>query len=41
MGNKGAFVRFDHNLQPSFTTFDAAPHPPVRPMAYASPAFGL
>lgn len=41
MGNKGAFVILDENLHPSFTTFDAAPHPPVRPMAYASPIFGL
>jgi len=29
MGNKGAFIRF--------TAPDMAPHPPVRPMAYANP----
>ncbi|KAJ8604320.1 hypothetical protein CTAYLR_002573 [Chrysophaeum taylorii] len=41
MGNKGAFVHLDQNLTPTFTTFDAAPHPPLRPMAYASSTFGL
>mmetsp|Transcript_8156 Transcript_8156/g.25174 ORF Transcript_8156/g.25174 Transcript_8156/m.25174 type:complete len:519 (-) Transcript_8156:355-1911(-) len=41
MGNKGAFVHVGPDLQPSFTTFDAVPHPNIRPMAYASPAFGL
>ncbi|CAM9957741.1 unnamed protein product, partial [Hapterophycus canaliculatus] len=39
MGNKGAFIRFGPDLEPQFTTFEAAPHPPVRPMAYAG-AFG-
>lgn len=41
MGNKGAFVKLNSDLKPKYTTFDAAPHPNVRPMAYASPAFGL
>ena len=41
MGNKGAFVHIDSDLTPTFTTFDAVPHPNIRPMAYASPAFGL
>ena len=41
MGNKGAFVTLKKDLEPKFTTFDAVPHPPVRPMAYASSPFGL
>ena len=41
MGNKGAFVHLHRDLDPKFTTFDAVPHPPVRPMAYASSPFGL
>lgn len=38
MGNKGAFIHFNrsNNLKPQFTTFDAVPHPPVRPMQYAN-----
>lgn len=24
------------DLEPRFTQFEAAPHPPIRPMAYAS-----
>ncbi|CBJ28105.1 conserved unknown protein [Ectocarpus siliculosus] len=39
MGNKGAFIRFGSDLEPQFTTFEAVPHPAVRPMAYAG-AFG-
>eukprot|EP00904_Undaria_pinnatifida_P008607 jgi/Undpi1/4877/HiC_scaffold_19.g08230.m1 len=39
MGNKGAFIRFGADLKPHFTTFEAVPHPAVRPMAYAG-AFG-
>jgi serine/threonine-protein phosphatase 5 len=39
MGNKGAFIRFGADMLPRFTQFDAVPHPPIRPMAYAS-AFG-
>jgi len=41
MGNKGAFIHLGRDLKPKFTTFDASPHPPVRPMAYASNQFGL
>lgn len=41
MGNKGAFIHLDHSLKPEFTTYDAAPHPPIRPMHYASQHFGL
>lgn len=36
-GNKGAFIRFTGgDMAPNFTTYPASPHPPVRPMAYAS-----
>lgn len=36
MGNKGAVVRLDKDCKPTFLTFDSVPHPPVKPMAYAS-----
>lgn len=36
MGNKGAFIRFKADCKPSFTKFDAVPHPPIKPMAYAT-----
>jgi len=36
MGNKGAVVRLDRDCKPAFLAFDAVPHPPVRPMAYAA-----
>ena len=36
MGNKGAFIRFEADMIPKFVQFSAVPHPPVRPMAYAS-----
>jgi serine/threonine-protein phosphatase 5 len=35
MGNKGAFIRFAEDLQPKFTTFEAVPHPDIKPMQYA------
>eukprot|EP00164_Ancoracysta_twista_P006672 GFYU01009329.1.p1 GENE.GFYU01009329.1~~GFYU01009329.1.p1 ORF type:complete len:491 (-),score=135.40 GFYU01009329.1:512-1984(-) len=35
MGNKGAFINFDKSCKPKFTQFEAVPHPPIRPMAYA------
>lgn len=45
MGNKGAVCRLvrDRIAKPEFFQFEAVPHPPVRPMAYASgfSAFGL
>lgn len=38
MGNKGAFITFyGHDMTPHFTTYAAAPHPPVKAMAYATP----
>jgi serine/threonine-protein phosphatase 5 len=41
MGNKGAFIIFDKTYKPQFTTYEAVPHPKVKPMQYASPLFGL
>jgi len=35
MGNRGAFIRLDGNLTPTFTQFEAVPHPWVVPMQYA------
>lgn len=36
MGNKGAFITLKSNLVPNFTTYEAVPHPSVKPMAYAN-----
>ena len=38
MGNKGAFLHFKRNdgLTPNFLQFTHVPHPPIRPMQYAS-----
>jgi serine/threonine-protein phosphatase 5 len=36
MGNKGALIRFDAALSPQFVQFTAVPHPPIKPMAYAT-----
>lgn len=44
MGNKGAFITFQpeatevgtNKLVPTYTTYDAVPHPNVKPMAYAN-----
>ncbi|KAF7790340.1 hypothetical protein EIP86_001295 [Pleurotus ostreatoroseus] len=35
-GNKGAFIRIDAAGSQEYTQFDAKPHPPMKPMAYAS-----
>jgi len=35
-GNKGAIIRFDSNMKPTFVTFGHVPHPSVRPMQYAN-----
>jgi len=44
-GNKGAVCRLTKGAYtaPAFLTFDAVPHPPVKPMAYSnmSSMFGL
>jgi len=36
VGNKGAVITFDWNMKPTYMSFSAVPHPPVKPMAYAS-----
>lgn len=37
MGNKGAFITMNgKDLKPNFVTYNAVPHPNVKPMAYAS-----
>ena len=45
MGNKGGIVRLDATCTPSYVSFEAVPHPPMRPMAYSaglgSNLFGL
>jgi serine/threonine-protein phosphatase 5 len=36
IGNKGAFIRFaGSDLKPKFTSFEAVPHPAVKPMQYS------
>ena len=40
--NQGAFIRFEgKDMVPRFTQYEAVPHPPVRPMAYASNMMGM
>lgn len=44
MGNKGAFITITgDDVTPKYTTYEAAPHPAVRPMMYANQMsmFGL
>ncbi|KAG8893269.1 hypothetical protein FRB99_002093 [Tulasnella sp. 403] len=36
VGNKGAYVRIDAKGDTKYVQFDAKPHPPMKPMAYAS-----
>ncbi|XP_048577140.1 serine/threonine-protein phosphatase 5 [Nematostella vectensis] len=36
MGNKGAFITMGDDLKPKFTTYEAVPHPDVKPMAYSN-----
>lgn len=36
MGNKGAYISFDHRMEPAFKQFFAVPHPNVQAMQYAS-----
>eukprot|EP01135_Chromosphaera_perkinsii_P002725 Nk52_evm93s226 gene=Nk52_evmTU93s226 len=41
MGNKGAFIKVSSpSFEPKITSFDAVPHPSIKPMAYAS-NFGM
>ena len=41
MGNRGAFITFGHDMVPKFTSFDAVPHPNIRPMAYQASSFSM
>lgn len=42
MGNKGAYITMKgKDLKPNFTTYEAVPHPPVKPMAYANSILSL
>ena len=41
MGNLGAFITFNEDMVPRFTTFNCSPHPPIRPMAYQSPIMSM
>lgn len=42
MGNKGAFITMNgRDLKPNFTTYEAVPHPNIKPMAYASSLLAL
>lgn len=42
MGNKGAFITVRGNdMTPKFTTYEAVPHPNVKPMAYANSLLSL
>nr|SVE78147.1 EOG090X03S1 [Daphnia lumholtzi] len=42
MGNKGAFITMNgKDMKPRFTTYDAVPHPDVKPMAYANSMMSL
>lgn len=41
-GNKAAYIRLSGDtLRPRYVQFDAVPHPPVGPMAYASQFRGM
>ncbi|EPQ27153.1 uncharacterized protein PFL1_06899 [Pseudozyma flocculosa PF-1] len=39
-GNKGAYARIDERGTIEWTTFEAQPHPDIKPMAYAGGAMG-
>ncbi|XP_075982644.1 protein phosphatase D3 [Anticarsia gemmatalis] len=42
MGNLGAFITMNgKDLKPNFTTYEAVPHPDVKPMAYANSFFSM
>lgn len=42
MGNKGAFITLKgKDMVPNYTTYEAVPHPNVKPMAYASALMSL
>ena len=39
VGNKGAYIHISPQLEMEYQQFMAAPHPPIRPMQYASPIY--
>jgi len=39
--NLGAYVRIDASGERAYHTFNASPHPPLRPMAYSSPGLSM
>ncbi|KAG8742720.1 hypothetical protein FRC10_000994 [Ceratobasidium sp. 414] len=41
VGNKGAYVRIDARGEREYFTFEAKPHPPMRPMAYGNAGLGM
>lgn len=41
IGNKGAIINITSDLKLDYKTFEAVPHPNIRPMAYASQFGGL
>lgn len=41
VGNKGALINITPDMKLDYVTFDAVPHPSVRPMQYASQFSGL
>uniref|UniRef100_A0A336LH31 protein-serine/threonine phosphatase n=1 Tax=Culicoides sonorensis TaxID=179676 RepID=A0A336LH31_CULSO len=42
MGNLGAFITLNgKDMKPKYTTYEAVPHPPVKPMAYAQNLMNL
>jgi len=42
MGNKGAFIVLKgKDMEPQYTTYEAVPHPNVKPMAYANSLLSL
>jgi len=41
VGNKGAYVRIDARGERSYVTFEAKPHPPMKPMAYGNAGLGM
>ncbi len=42
MGNKGAFITMKgSDMKPNYTTYEAVPHPNVKPMAYANSVLSM
>eukprot|EP00163_Fabomonas_tropica_P021242 TRINITY_DN3724_c0_g2_i2.p1 TRINITY_DN3724_c0_g2~~TRINITY_DN3724_c0_g2_i2.p1 ORF type:complete len:476 (+),score=111.08 TRINITY_DN3724_c0_g2_i2:314-1741(+) len=41
IGNKAAFVTFGLDMKPTYTSFEAVPHPNIPPMHYAKSVYGI